>query len=82
MRSGGIVIASDIAVHKEVYDDAAIYFDPYSTGDLTKALRNTLYGPESASLRQSLVTKGASVSSRYLPENILPKWQDFIAQIM
>ncbi|KEQ54370.1 glycosyltransferase family 4 protein [Sphingobium chlorophenolicum] len=82
MRSGGIVIASDIAVHKEVYDDAAIYFDPYSTGDLTKALRNTLYGSETGAIRQSLVAKGNAVSSRYLPENILPKWQDFIARIM
>ena len=35
MCSGGVVVASDIAVHREVYADAALYFDPYSVEGLT-----------------------------------------------
>ena len=30
MKSGGAVVASDIAVHREIYADAAEYCNPYS----------------------------------------------------
>lgn len=81
MRSGGVVLASDIPVHREVYADAAEYFDPYSTASLVKSLTATLYTPESESLRQRLLTQGQIVSERYVPEKILPQWQRFIAKV-
>jgi len=81
MASGGITIASDIPVHREVYDDAAVFFDPYSTASLIGALRRTLYEAVSAELVEQLRQCGQQVSGRYRPEVILPKWQQFLAQL-
>jgi glycosyltransferase involved in cell wall biosynthesis len=81
MASGGITIASDIPVHREVYDDAAVFFDPYSTASLAEALRRVLYEDGSARLIGQMRRRGQKVSSRYHPEVILPKWQRFLAQL-
>jgi glycosyltransferase involved in cell wall biosynthesis len=81
MRSGGIAIASDIPVHREIYSDAAVYFDPYSTGSLVTALEETLYSPASAKKIQAMRVRGQNVSSSYLPEVILPKWEAFLARL-
>jgi glycosyltransferase involved in cell wall biosynthesis len=81
MRSGGIVAASDIPVHREVYAEAAEYFDPYSTASLVKALKKMLYEPQSAEVQETLREAGDEVSARYLPEVILPQWERFIARV-
>lgn len=81
MRSGGVVVASDIPVHREVYDDAAEYFDPYSTASLVKALRNVLYDERAEDRQAALRDRGQAVSARYLPERILPQWQRFIEKV-
>jgi glycosyltransferase involved in cell wall biosynthesis len=76
MKSGGAVIASDIAVHREIYADAAEYFNPYSAGDAVRAIQ-TVIGPATAR-RAELVAKGALVSQRYDYEVILPQWESFL----
>lgn len=81
MRSGGIVAASDIPVHREVYADAAEYFDPYSTGSLVKALTKMLYQPDAAQVQETLRKNGDPVSARYLPDVILPQWENFIERV-
>jgi glycosyltransferase involved in cell wall biosynthesis len=80
MRSGGVVAASDIPVHREVYTDAAEYFDPYSTNGLTHTLRKLL-SPEGGQLCEDLRERGGPVSARYLPERIMPQWRDFLARL-
>jgi hypothetical protein len=81
MASGGITISSDIAVHREIYEDASEYFDPYSTASLVQALKAVLYAPESAQRREQLRQRGAEIAARYTPERILPKWQAFIEHL-
>ena len=81
MRCGGVAIASDIPVHREVYDNAAEYFDPYDSKSLADALKRTLYNDNSVNLRSSLVERGKVVSSRYMPEAILPKWEAFLDDV-
>ena len=81
MRCGSMAIASDISVHREIYDDAAEYFDPYDVSSLTGALKRTLYSAQADDLRSSLIAKGKLVSSRYLPEVILPKWEVFLNEV-
>ena len=80
MRSGGVVAASDIPVHREIYADAAEYFDPYSTTRLVDTLSNLL-APEGAPLCEHLRQQGSAVSARYLPEHILPQWQTFFERV-
>jgi glycosyltransferase involved in cell wall biosynthesis len=77
MKSGGPVIASDIAVHREIFLDAAEYFNPYSVDALSQAIYNVI-DPTHGVRRDELVAKGESVAMRYSHENILPKWQAFL----
>jgi glycosyltransferase involved in cell wall biosynthesis len=77
MRCGGAVVASDIPVHREVYDDAAEYCNPYSSRDVARAIVNVIDAPNIAR-RDELICKGAVVSRRYLFETILPQWEAFI----
>lgn len=81
MRCGGIAVASNIAVHQEVYDDAAEFFDPYSTMSLVNALRKVLYDPDSSQRQATMRERGREVSARYLPERILPQWQAFLDRV-
>jgi hypothetical protein len=82
MRCGGLVVASDIPVHREVYEDAAEYFDPYSTIGAVTALKKVLYEPDSPQVQERLRLRGEEVSSRYLPEKILPQWEKFLERIV
>jgi glycosyltransferase involved in cell wall biosynthesis len=81
MASGGVTISSDIAVHREIYEDASEYFDPYSTASLVGALKRVLYDEAAPQLREHLRGRGAEMAARYVPEKILPKWQSFLSQL-
>jgi glycosyltransferase involved in cell wall biosynthesis len=80
MRCGGVVVASDLAVHREVYGDAALYFNPYSSEALVQTL-SSLIGADALSMRSNLVTGGASRSARYQPDQVLPAWQCFLDRV-
>jgi len=79
MKSGGVVIASDIPVHREVYADAAQFFNPYNGGDLERVIQEVI-GPTATAIarREELKARGAIVARRYSFEAILPKWQSFL----
>ncbi len=77
MQSGGAVIASDIPVHREVYADAAEYFNPYAAGDLARAIIGVIEDANVA-YRQDLVQRGALVARRYAPELIAQQWDTFL----
>jgi hypothetical protein len=78
MMSGGAVVASDIPVHREIYADAAEYFNPYSIEDLVRAIKGVI-DPARSMRREELVIGGARVARRYACDAILPKWQEFLA---
>jgi glycosyltransferase involved in cell wall biosynthesis len=77
MKSGCPVVASDIPVHREVYADAAEFFNPYSVDDLSHALQSTI-DPGLSARRQELVTKGTTVAERYAYASIMPQWESFL----
>jgi glycosyltransferase involved in cell wall biosynthesis len=77
MRSGGAVVASDIPVHREIYADAAEYFNPYSTEALSAAIQNII-DPRRSILRHQLVMQGAIIAQRYTHDLILSKWRAFL----
>jgi glycosyltransferase involved in cell wall biosynthesis len=80
MRSGGVVAASDIQVHQDVYEDAAEYFSPYTNESLFRTL-SALLGEAGEARRARLAARGAVVSARYLPEQVLPQWQAFFNRL-
>jgi len=81
MRSGGIALASDIPVHREIYEDAAEYFDPYSTKSTVECLKRVLYSDESEGVRERLERRGDEISRRYLPDKIQPQWERFLEKV-
>jgi glycosyltransferase involved in cell wall biosynthesis len=78
MMSGGAVVASDIPVHREIYADAAEYFNPYSVDDLARAIREVIDSAHSLR-RDELVSLGARIARRYVHDTIMPKWHAFLA---
>ncbi len=82
MGSGGRVIASDIPVHREIYEDASEYFNPYSTASLLEALKKVIYAPNAADVQQKLEEAGLAMAARYQPEQILPQWERFLARVL
>jgi glycosyltransferase involved in cell wall biosynthesis len=77
MKSGSPVIASDIPVHREVYADAAEFFDPYSVDALSSAIQSVI-DPSRAARRAELVSRGLIIAERYVSASILPKWHSFL----
>jgi glycosyltransferase involved in cell wall biosynthesis len=77
MRCGGVVLSSDIAVHREVFGEGSEYFNAYSVDELEDSLARLL-SPAAAARRAELVESGARVSERYTPERILPQWRAFL----
>ncbi len=77
MRCGGAVVASDIPVHRDVFRDAAEYFNTYSPLDLVQALSRVI-DPLATTRRDELVARGHVVSADYVPERILPQWRTFL----
>lgn len=69
LKCGGRIVASDIAVHREVYGSECSYFDPYSVDDAVEVTRAALEAP------QPEVAVPGEVGFRYGIEKILPKWQ-------
>lgn len=81
MASGGVVVASDIPVHREVYGDASLYFDPYSTASLVAALTAVLHANDAESVQQHLRAAAQPIVWRYRPEQILPQWIAFLQRL-
>lgn len=80
MRCGGVVAASDIPVHREIFGEAAEYFSPYSPAHLAAALKRLL-GAHTAARREALIALGEDVSARYLPQQVLPQWSAFLSSL-
>jgi glycosyltransferase involved in cell wall biosynthesis len=74
MRCGCPVIASDIPVHREIFDGGAVYFNPYSVDDAATKIASVI-SPDSGAMRERMVEEGLQVAGRYLPSRILPKWE-------
>lgn len=79
IRSGGIIAASDIAVHREIYGDAALYFDPYDAQDVVNCLK-PLLAPENTLLKKQLYSAGKAISARLESETLSQQWKDLIYQ--
>ena len=82
MRCGGVVAASDIPVHHEVYGEASEYFDPYDTASLVQCLRRLIDAPDAEARREQLRSLGIAHSEVYTPERIAPQWVEFLQRVV
>ncbi len=76
MLSGGITIASDIPVHREIFQNAADYFNPHSADDAAMVIQRVIANDGEA-IRKQLREYGHKTANLYTPDKILPKWHDF-----
>lgn len=60
MAAGTPVLASDIPIFKEIYQDAAIFFDPHSTSSFVQAVKNL-----EINKRADLIKRGQRVALQY-----------------
>ncbi len=81
MRSGGVVAASDIRVHRDVYGAAAEYFSAYAPQDMAAAISRVI-DPAAGNKRAELRSEGARVAAQYLPDRVLPQWHDFLRRVV
>lgn len=77
MRCGGLVISSDIPVHREVYGDGSAYFDPYCVEDAISVIGRVL-GQDAEKEREALLQASDDIAERYTAGNILPQWREFL----
>ena len=75
MACGGKVVASDIPVHREVYGDAAVYFDPYSFKEQAEVIESIVVSGNNVAEKLKIV--GLKQAQRYQRDAILPQWADF-----
>lgn len=78
MRCGGVVVASDIPVHREVYKDACEYFNPHSTISVANAIKTVLNNTHK---KEELIHKGFKVSECYTYESIMPQWEELLERL-
>ncbi len=81
MASGGAVVASNLPVHREVFANAAEYFDPYSVEEMVATI-DSVIALDEISRRQTLLLQAAEVARRYTCDAVLPKWQRFLASMI
>jgi glycosyltransferase involved in cell wall biosynthesis len=78
MRCGGIVVASDIAVHREIYADAAEYFEATSHESLFSEMNKLLYDQNALQRQNQLRLTGKAISELYTYQAIQPQWAAFL----
>ena len=78
MASGCPVIASDIPVLKEIYVDAAIYFDPESPADLAEKIELVM---NNRKLKTDLIKKGHEQIKKYSWEKMARETLDLYKKV-
>ena len=69
---GGVVAASDIAVHRELLGEAAVYFDRYSTTNMCDTLMQVLTETRRQDLRQKSFQRRQFFSESHVQD----QWQE------
>jgi len=72
MASGAPVVASDLAVHREICGPAALYFERFSPEGLAACVVQLVQSPE---MRQRMIAAGLRRSSDF-------SWSAHVAQIL
>ena len=75
-----LVLASDIPVHKEIYGEAALYFDAYDVDQTVEKICYAL-SIETKGTILALKQHAAVYAEKYQQENILPLWFNWLTTI-
>lgn len=79
MACGAKVVASDIFVHREVYGEAALYFDPYSSEDQADRIESVV--KPNSTMARLLRERGLEQAKQYQRLAVQPQWEQFFEGI-
>ncbi len=83
MLCGGVTAASDIPVHREIYGDAAAYFNPYSVEAQAEAIMSVIGDTDAAQqTRETLRRAGLAHADRYRQKRVAANWQGLFEDIV
>jgi glycosyltransferase involved in cell wall biosynthesis len=71
------VIASDIAVHRWTYGDAALYFS-FDSGSLVRLLKQVGSHVKGGGVLAALRARGVRQAALYRPEVVASRWYAFL----
>ena len=77
IKCGAPVVASDIAVHREAYEDAALYFNTWRPDDLADKIGFLCKDGN----RDDLIRRGRQVADRYTASNVTTKWETLLERL-
>lgn len=75
------VIVSDIAAHRWVMGDAALYCDPYDTTTIAAAMMQLVAGDQAPALRARLIARGRARVARYSLANCRSRWLELLERL-
>jgi glycosyltransferase involved in cell wall biosynthesis len=81
MRCGTPVIASDIAAHRWVLGDAALYCNSYDVSSIVAAIERLVATDDSTALRAELVARGLERVKSYSLERCSQQWLELLRQL-
>jgi glycosyltransferase involved in cell wall biosynthesis len=81
MMCGAPIIASDLPVHRENYDQAALYFNPYSTEELVEVINGFLTGPHRSERIDAMRFNGLVHAKSYRRGDLAQRWGEFFEQL-
>ncbi|GIL41404.1 glycosyltransferase [Roseiterribacter gracilis] len=80
MYHGRPVLASDIPVHRSIYETVPIYFDPYDVEDLAQKLERLVLMSDGE--RIELGQRGQRFSERYHRDALKAQWSQFTDELV
>jgi glycosyltransferase involved in cell wall biosynthesis len=78
MKCGCPVISSNIAVHREVQGNAALFFDPYNYNEL---VTNILLLLSNSNERETLIKRGYEKAKEYSESESFKRWDDLLIKL-
>ncbi len=81
MQCGTPVIASDIAAHRWVLGDAALYCNPYDVASIAAAIERLVASDDSTELRNELVSRGFQRVKLYSRERCARAWVELLSRL-
>jgi glycosyltransferase involved in cell wall biosynthesis len=74
LQLGTPVVVSDIPVFRWIFDDGALYCDPYDVADIADQIERLTVAPGRDALRADLLARRDHIIDRFRPATVSGQW--------